>query len=170
MNRTIKTLASLAWALILLCSHFMAQAAGQVGTYAPHWNLKTQSGQALSYTQFSGKPLVMHFWATWCPYCKKLQPGLEQLYQAHQKSGLNMVAISFNEDADATPGDVLAKRGISFATAVDGDNIARQYGVKGTPTTFVLDAAGRIQFVTHTSDPGDKALKQAIQKVLTSAQ
>jgi len=44
---------------------------------APAWQLKTQIGKTISLSDYKGKPIILHFWATWCPYCKKLQPKLE---------------------------------------------------------------------------------------------
>lgn len=46
---------------------------------APQWTLNTQSGEQKSYTDYKGKPLIITFWGTWCPYCKKLHPRFEQI-------------------------------------------------------------------------------------------
>jgi thiol-disulfide isomerase/thioredoxin len=47
---------------------------------APAWSLYNEAGTEVQSTEFAGKPLIVHFGATWCPYCKKLQPGLDKLY------------------------------------------------------------------------------------------
>lgn len=134
----------------------------------PNWSLQTEAGETLSSESLKGSPLILHFWATWCPYCKKLQPGLEALYQKHRAQGLKLVGISFREDEGATPQAVLQSRGLSFVTAIDGDTVALQdFGIKGTPTTFFIYPDGRVLGMTTTSDPNDPALATAVEKILS---
>ncbi|XOV79007.1 MAG: TlpA family protein disulfide reductase [Aestuariibacter sp.] len=132
----------------------------------PDWQLYTQSGEKLEYQKLQGKPLLLHFWATWCPYCKKLQPGLERLRQKYQSQGLQVIGISFNEDQGVKPQDTLSNRGINFVTAVDGDQLAREMGVMGTPTTYFVYADGTILTVTNTSNPNDPLLERAVLALL----
>ena len=60
---------------------------------APAWQLSTQNGENISLSDYQGKPVILHFWATWCPYCKKLQPKLVALEQKYQESGIEIIAI-----------------------------------------------------------------------------
>jgi len=85
---------------------------------APAWQLKTQAGKTISLSDYQGKPVILHFWATWCPYCKKLQPKLVALEQKYQESGVKIVSISFNEDEGALPQDEIKARGYDFITAL----------------------------------------------------
>lgn len=136
----------------------------------PEWSLETESGETISSETLKGKPLVLHFWATWCPYCKKLQPGLSKLYAKYQEQGLEMVAISFNEDDGATPQAVLESRGHNFRTAVNGDKVAfGTFGVQGTPSTFFVYPDGKILGMTRTSDPDDPNLEVAVQEILNQS-
>ena len=48
---------------------------------APDWKLQYSQGNFVSLKDYHGKLLILHFWSTWCPYCKRLQPGLENLCQ-----------------------------------------------------------------------------------------
>ncbi|AZG75214.1 TlpA family protein disulfide reductase [Shewanella livingstonensis] len=133
---------------------------------AADFELKTADGQSFTLHDYAGKPVVLHFWATWCPYCKKLQPGLEKLRLNYQDTDLQMIAISFNEDADANPGQSLLNRGLKMNTLVLGDEVAKLYGVTGTPTTVFIDRSGHIVWVTNTSNPDDPNLDKAIQFLL----
>jgi cytochrome c biogenesis protein CcmG, thiol:disulfide interchange protein DsbE len=136
---------------------------------APNWQLHDEAGHLIKSSDFAGKPLVIHFWATWCPYCKKLQPGLNSLYLKYQDQGLQMIAISFNEDEGATPQAVLDARGMSFHTAIEGDNVARKlFAVTGTPTTVFINSKGEIVAKTMLSDPNDPRLEKIIQYMLTA--
>lgn len=133
---------------------------------APQWSLQTQAGDTLSSADFAGQPLIIHFWATWCPYCKKLQPGLERLHQAYAEQGLQVIGISFREDDGADPAGVLADRGISFTTLVQGEQVAADFGVTGTPTTVFVDSNGDIFVTTRISDPDDPRLEQAVKRLV----
>ena len=138
---------------------------------APSWSLKDGHGNTVSSEQFAGEPLVVHFWATWCPYCKKLQPGLERLKQQYQDEGVAFIAISFREDEGTDPQAVLDARGISIPTLIEGDSVAfDKFGVSGTPTTFFIDHTGQVLGVTRTSDPDDPILEQAVPKLLDTNQ
>lgn len=134
---------------------------------APAWELYDESNHPIRSSDFDGKPLILHFWATWCPYCKKLQPGLDRLHKKYEKDGLQLVAISFWEDEGATPQAVLRERGLTFKTAVNGDKVAKElFGVKGTPTTFFIDAKGTIIAKTRISDPDDPRLEKVVKLIL----
>jgi cytochrome c biogenesis protein CcmG/thiol:disulfide interchange protein DsbE len=137
-----------------------------VAPQAPDWQLKTQSGDTISSTQFDGHATILHFWATWCPYCKVLQPKLAELEKKYQQQGVKVVAISFNEDEDALPQDELAARGYSFPTAVNGDEVASLYGVRGTPTTFFINKHKQVIFKYTSSDISDPRLELAVQEIV----
>ena len=125
---------------------------------APEFALKDSAGNTVSLEDFKGKPLVLHFWVSWCPYCKKVQPGLERLVGDNTQHDLKLLGISFREDEGVVPQDVLTQRGHTFKTLVFGDDIARAYGVKGTPTTFFISRNGELVSVTNTSDPNSPEL------------
>ncbi|MCH2056990.1 MAG: TlpA family protein disulfide reductase [Thalassotalea sp.] len=131
----------------------------------PNWSLNTQYGETINWSEFKGKPVILHFWATWCPYCKRLQPKLEELQKHFAEQGSTIVAVSFNEDQGATPQDVLTARGYTFKTAVDGDKLAEDMGVVGTPTTFFINREGEVAFKYTSSDINDPRLVKAMQLI-----
>ncbi|MFT4993463.1 MAG: cytochrome c biogenesis protein CcmG/thiol:disulfide interchange protein DsbE [Paraglaciecola sp.] len=63
---------------LLLCLPLSAQAHPEL-PITPHGQLTTEAGKEIKFSDFAGKPLIIHFWATWCPCCKKLQSGLDSL-------------------------------------------------------------------------------------------
>ncbi|MCZ6828528.1 MAG: TlpA disulfide reductase family protein [Gammaproteobacteria bacterium] len=132
---------------------------------APRFSLRDSSGDEVSLSDFQGQPLVLHFWATWCPYCKKLQPGLQRLGRDYKEAGLVVLGISFSEDDGAQPQAVLRQRGLSFTTLIEGDSVASLYAVRGTPTTFFIDREGNIVAVTNTSDPDDPVLEKQARAI-----
>ncbi|TPH19220.1 TlpA disulfide reductase family protein [Litorilituus lipolyticus] len=132
---------------------------------AKPWQLKTQSGESISLAQFHGKPVILHFWATWCPYCKKLQPTLVELQKKYQDAGVVIVSISFREDEGAKPQDAIYQRGFSFITAVNGEQVAKEYEVRGTPTTFFLNRSHDIIFKSTSSNTEDPRLELAMKEI-----
>ena len=133
----------------------------------PQWQLYNEAGQLVKSSDFLGKPLVIHFWATWCPYCKKLQPGLEKLYQKYQADGLQMIAVSIREDEGATPQKELESRGMTFKTLIKGHDVGMDlFSVSGTPTTIFIDKAGRVISSTRISEPDDPRLEEIVKYIV----
>ncbi|MBT1063348.1 TlpA family protein disulfide reductase [Bowmanella sp. Y26] len=122
----------------------------------PKWELYTQDGKLVSSEQFAGKPLILHFWATWCPYCKRLQPGLDRLAELYADKGLQIVAVSLSEKTGAMPQTVLIERGLKLETLVNGDELGlNKLSITGTPTTVFISPDGKILGATMQSDPED---------------
>jgi len=151
--------------LLLLLLPMTVSAEARVGDRAPDFVLEDAAGELVSLKDFHGKPLVLHFWASWCPYCEKLQPGLQALADARAAQGLVLLGISFREDEKVAPQAVLESRGLRFKTLVDGDEVADMYGVRGTPTTVFIDRDGRVVGMTHSSDPADAVLTRLVDKI-----
>lgn len=133
---------------------------------APEWTLKDAQGKEVSLKDYDGKVLILHFWATWCPYCKRLQPGLDKLYKEYKEQGVELISISFAEDEGAQPQKSIDDRGHHFKTLLHGDEVAKMYQVSGTPTTFFIDKKGELVAVTHTSNPDEPGMRKIIEKLL----
>jgi len=138
----------------------------QANDTAKPWQLKTQSGEVISLEQYKGKPIILHFWATWCPYCKKLQPALVELQKKYQAHGVELVSISFNEDEGALPQDEIHQRGYSFITAIKGEEVADLYRVNGTPTTFFINRKNKVIWKTSSSDKSDPRFDLALKEII----
>jgi peroxiredoxin len=152
--------------LILLVTLMSLLSAGAWADTAPAFTLPDADGELVSLSDYQGQALVLHFWATWCPYCKKLQPGLETVVQQYAGKGLVLLAVSYNEDEGAEPQAVLRRRGLHFKTLVDGDTVASLYSVPGTPTTFFINRKGDIVGMTNTSNPDDPELQRLARAAL----
>ena len=99
-------------------------------------------GKKVTVEQFKGKPLVLNFWATWCPPCRMEVPELQKAYKEHQKR-VQFLAVALDE-----PGAVkrfVRDRKITFPVAVDErGELARPYRVSGIPTTFFIGSDGKV--------------------------
>ncbi len=161
MRRTFKNILTVLVTLLITLSFTL-----HAKEIAKPWQLTTQDGNVISLAQYKNKPVILHFWATWCPYCKKLQPTLVALQKKYQKQGVELISISFNEDEGALPQDEINRRGYSFLTAVMGESVAKLYGVRGTPTTFFINRKNVIIFKTSSSDKTDPRFDLALQEII----
>ena len=135
---------------------------------APSWSLRRGDGEDITSEAHKDKPYVLHFWATWCPYCKRLQPGLETLANDYAKQGITTYAVSFWENPKARPVQEMENRGLSLPVLVEGDAVAKSFGVFGTPTTVFVNKKGEISLVYQKSDPNDPELRVAYEALLDS--
>jgi len=106
---------------------------------ADDFYLRSIEGKTIKLSDFRGKTVFLHFWATWCPPCREELPYIQKFYK---KQNVLMVSLDKNE-ADVKK--FMKKNGFTFAVALDPDGkIARKYGVTGIPTTFVINDKGII--------------------------
>ena len=118
-----------------------------IGGTASNWSLTNGKGETIDYHADSeGKVSVLLFWATWCPYCATLMPHLEVIYGKYRSKGLKFYAISINEDGNIDPVEYFKQRRFSFTLMKDGDAVAKQYGVRGTPGVFVIDKDKKVVY------------------------
>lgn len=115
---------------------------------APGWHLVTPDGRPLSSAQFKGKVVLLNFWATWCPPCRKEIPGLIRLQQAYADRGLVVVGVSFDTKHPQKVAPFMKKYGINYPVAMGDGAIAEDYTGGGSslalPITFLIDRAGRL--------------------------
>lgn len=115
---------------------------------APALKLPDLDGQVHDLAELRGKVVLINFWATWCPPCRREMPSLERLRQRLADRGLAVVAVDVGEDADTVfsfTGQL--EPAPAFPLLLDRDSRAMQaWKVKGLPTTFVVDAQGRVVF------------------------
>ncbi len=101
-------------------------------------------GPKVSVASLRGQPALINFWASWCEPCRQEAPGLERLSRKLRGSA-RLVGVDFNDDSTANADDFIREHRLTYPIVRDADGIAAgHYGVSGLPTTFVLDADGRI--------------------------
>jgi peroxiredoxin len=107
------------------------------------FTLTSLDGRTYSLASLSGKVVLLNFWATWCPPCRKEMPDLEKLSHAYADKGLVVLAVS-DEDRD-TVAPFIEKQKYTFPVLLDtGGKVHEAFDVDGIPKTFVFDREGRI--------------------------
>lgn len=114
---------------------------------APTVTTRLASGAPFRATDARGKVLLVDFWATWCPPCKAAFPRLDALYQKHRASGLEVVAVSEDDD-QAKAAAFVTESNVTFTIAYDDDGKAAEaFGVQAMPTSYLVDRRGIVRYV-----------------------
>lgn len=113
---------------------------------APDLTLETLKGGTLSLASLKNRPVLVNFWATWCPPCVKEIPSLERLYREMQGRGFEVVAVAVGEPPEKVRA-FLEDKPVSFPVLLDPDgNAFRAWQAYAFPTSLVLDRGHRIRY------------------------
>lgn len=135
----------------------------RIGSLAPDFTLNTPNNRTIKLSQFRGKPVLINFWATWCPPCEAELPLLEQTYQANQNK-LVILGVNMREDADTVSARV-EKAGLKYPVVLDSNgDVTNRYQVRVFPTSLFVDKNGIIQRITLGPLSGD-TIKSALERV-----
>lgn len=110
------------------------------------------AGERLDLQQWRGEPVMVHFWATWCPVCAAEQGSVDAIAREHR---VLTVAMQSGDASEITR--YLKEEGVDYPALPDPDgSLSRRYGVSAVPATFILDPEGRVRFSTvgYTSEWG----------------
>ncbi len=122
------------------------------------WTLINQKDESINLSDSKGQPTLLIFWATWCPYCKKLLPGIQKLHEKYENKGLKIIAVNIKEDWE--PKTYWRNFGYKFDTVLEGDQVATIYGVTGTPGIVFIAPSGKVLGVQSFSDPHHPLLER----------
>lgn len=114
---------------------------------APQWSLKNLEGAEVQASDFAGRVVVIDFWATWCPPCRKEIPGYIELQKKYEEQGLVIVGISLDQAGVGVVDAFRGKTGINYPLVMGNDEVVSAFGgVEGIPTTFVVDREGNLRY------------------------
>jgi len=107
------------------------------------FTLTDLQGKTWTLSELRGKVVLVNFWATWCPPCRREMPDLEALYKRFKDRGLVILAISDEELGKVQP--FIAERGITYPVMLDsGRKVNELFQVEGIPKSFVYDRVGKL--------------------------
>ncbi len=164
MNRILTAILVLMTSVLLIVG--CSSPAPQVGKQAPDFQLTNLEGQAISLSDFRGKPVLLNFWAVRCPPCRFEMPFIQGIFEGQSGTGLVILAINIGEAA-ATVEDFVTSSNLSFPVLLDtNQDVALEYNVRAIPTTFFIDVDGVIQETKVGAFSNMIEIKKSLTKII----
>ena len=142
--------------------HAMAAMNSNAGQLAPDafksFNLHSLDGKKKTLQDFATKLTMVTFFFPRCPYCNAELPEIQKIYDRYKQNGLSAVWINIlPEETALVPGWLVAKK-LTVPVLVGGsqDAFQRDYSIESTPTTYLLDANGKVLYRADGYKPGDE--------------
>ncbi len=171
MNRSIKSIVAVIFCVFSTLTH--AQPVPQTLTelpdkpLAPAFSLHDLDGKTHQLSDYLGKPVIVNFWATWCPPCREEMPSMQRAWNLIQDEAV-MLAINVGENEDKVF-PFLGLYPVDFPILFDSDSsVLKAWPVQGLPTTFVVDPQGRIVYRAIGGRNWDNA--EILQKIMALLQ
>ncbi len=142
-SKKFRIVAEIGFVVLVLAAVRAYQHRDLVSDTAPTLAGTTLAGVPFVLSEAKQRPIIVHFWATWCPICRLEQRSIESIARDYP-----VMTVAMQSGAPAEIQHHLEKENLNFPVIADpfGD-IARRWGVGAVPATFVIDAAGRVRFV-----------------------
>jgi peroxiredoxin len=117
------------------------------GDTAPEFKLPDTGGRLVGLSDFRGRVVMVHFWATWCPPCVEELPSIARFSQQLDGNDFVMLAVSVDEGGAEAVTTFLQKNGLSVPALLDPDRaVAGRYGTFKFPETYIVDRKGVVRY------------------------
>ncbi len=144
-------------------------AAPETGTEtAPDFTVYDAEGTEVRLSDFRGKPVVINFWATWCPPCRAELPYFDAACAAHGEDAVFLMVDLTDGDRDTVESvrAFLDETGFAFPVYYDTElNAVYAYAVSSIPLTVLIDAQGRL-VATHLGSMSETQLNALLEKII----
>ena len=132
------------------------------GEEAPAFTLKDPQGKEVSLSDLKGKYVVLDFWASWCPDCRKDVPRMKQLNEKYSSDRISFVGVSFDTDKDQWKG-FIEENGMNWIHVSPmvkwkESQVSQDYKVNWIPSMYLIGPDGKVVFGTVVLDKLEKAL------------
>ncbi len=156
----------------------------KVGDQAIDWTLKDSDGKTVKLADLKGKVVVMDFWATWCPPCRKAMPDVQKLHDEFKDKGVMVYGLNAWEKddtkADKTTGKkqtaaekaeaYMTEQKFTYGLLLAADQVAEKHGLTGIPAFFIIDTKGKVVYAESGYSPSHYGeMKTVIKKALDDA-
>ena len=184
MKSIVKTVLLFASAMILTTTVKAQEVQPMLGQMAPPFTLNALDGRTYSLEKLQDKYVVIHFAATWCPFCNAEAPSLEQLYKDYHNKGVEVLIIDVKEDRELVEKS-FNRFNFSFPVLLDIDGkVSASYAPEGVQpalerhevpiaSNLIIDKDGKIRFYsllnTTAFDAKLTALKQKLDELIENS-
>jgi peroxiredoxin len=143
--------------LVCMCVAGFPAVASSAGIFQEHSaapvaeiKMKDTEGKEFSTLELKGKPYILFFWTTWCPYCRTELESLNRNAAAYSQEGLTVIPVNVQERAEKILSFAKARK-LTFRIFMDSEaELAKAYEVLGIPTYILVDSAGSLRYRGHT--------------------
>ncbi len=111
---------------------------------ASDFKLQDLNGKVIRLSDFKGKPVLLDFWATWCPPCRASIPGIEKLYKEYSGKGLVVLSISLDEGDWDSVKSFSIEKGITYPVLKGTEEVSSQFQVRTIPMLVIINKEGKI--------------------------
>lgn len=169
--RSLLALVVLAFSIVTSYAAHSAQTlvAMEERSIAPDFTLEDLDGKQVKLSALRGRVVLVNFWATWCPPCRREMPSLERLSRQMSGQPFIILAVNVGEDPDIVfPFTGTLEPAPTFPLLFDrNSSVLRSFQVKGLPTSFIVDKSGRIAFrAVGGRDFDDPGIVAAIHELI----
>jgi peroxiredoxin len=154
-------------------SKLRSAAAGGAKQAVPDFSLPNLQGKRVAFSSFQGKVVLLDFWATWCPPCRKEIPLLNELFREFEKDGMMVIGIAVDRDGPEAVRKFVRENKIPYPILLGSKEVVEAFGnvpgvggpITGSPMLFVIDRHGSVckRFLGLT---GKEVLQREIRKLL----
>ena len=115
-----------------------------IGRKAPEFLADSINGKPVSLSNFPESPIILNFWASWCPPCRDETPHFEKIWRLYKEKDVVVIGINVQDDLNSA-NEYISEFDVTFINGMDKNGrIMVDYGVTGLPVTFFLDREGMI--------------------------
>jgi thiol-disulfide isomerase/thioredoxin len=139
----------------------------------PDFEIPTLDGRKIRLSEYRGKVLIVDFWATWCPPCRRMIPQLVRIANQHRDRGLEVIGLHIDDRGRSSTEDInkfIGQFGINYTVGIASDEVFIAYlGAEQTaiPQTLVFDRDGRLMLHLIGYTEADAAkLDQAVGRAI----
>ena len=138
-----------------------------LGSPAPEFTLKTLAGGTASLSDYTGRPVFLNFWASWCKPCRGEMSDIIAAYDAHKNEHLQVLAINLTDQERMADARRFADEfQMPFPVLLDEKGkVRKRYALRGVPTSVFIDAQGIVRLVNPGPITGE-TIQRGLEEIL----
>ena len=137
------------------------------GFLAPEIALENASGELVRLSDLRGKPVLINFWASWCPPCRSEMPAIQRVYSDRKAEGFEVLAVNAtNQDSVSAALSFASQNDLSFPILFDRNGEASSaYQLRSLPTSYFVDPEGIIREVVIGGPMSEALLRIRVEQL-----